>query len=62
MPDIAMCYGEGCPEKERCYRYTAKPDTYQNYFNGSPIEEDGTCCYYFINKDEMIKRKRKKNG
>jgi len=59
MPDIAMCHGEGCLQRDRCYRYTAKPDIYQSYFNGSPIEEDGT-CYYFFNKDEMIKRKKKK--
>lgn len=60
MPDIAMCYGEGCLQRDKCYRYTAKPDTYQDYFNGSPMEEDGT-CHYFFNRDEMKKRKKKKD-
>jgi hypothetical protein len=48
MPDISMCPGEGCPNKESCYRYLAKPDKYwQAYFVGSPVKEDGTCDYYW---------------
>ena len=30
-PDISMCKEEKCPLKEKCYRYTAKPDEYQSY-------------------------------
>lgn len=36
MADITMCFGSGCPLKEQCYRYTAKPDEYQSYFVGLP--------------------------
>lgn len=37
MADITMCFGSGCPLKEQCYRYTAKPDKYrQSYFVGLP--------------------------
>lgn len=47
MPDITMCSGEGCPLKESCYRYTAKPSEYwQSYFIDPPIK-DGECEYYW---------------
>lgn len=26
MADIAMCGGEHCPIKQKCYRYTATPN------------------------------------
>ena len=31
MPDITMCITKTCPIKESCFRYTAKPNTYQSY-------------------------------
>ena len=46
MPDISMCSGEGCPMREQCYRYTAKPSEWQSYFGRPPIKEDGTCDYF----------------
>ena len=46
MPDICMCFGMGCPEKETCYRYTAKPSEYQSYFEHPPYL-DGECEYYW---------------
>ena len=42
MPDITMCKGEDCPQKESCYRYTAVPDIYQSYFVEPP--NDGEKC------------------
>lgn len=41
-----MCPGTNCPHKEKCYRFTAKPDDYQSYFMESPIK-DGKCEYYW---------------
>ncbi len=36
MLDICKCKGQVgdivCPYKEKCYRYTSKPDEYQNKF------------------------------
>ena len=32
MSDITKCSGEGCPIKEKCYRFTAKSDVYQSIF------------------------------
>lgn len=40
MPDITMCDDEGCPMKDRCYRYLAKPSKWQSYFADSPREDD----------------------
>ena len=47
MPDMTMCFGQECPFKEKCYRYTAKPDKlYQSYFHEIPYEiEEGECDY-----------------
>ena len=36
MPDISMCLGEGCPFKEKCYRYTATPDKYAQTYSDFP--------------------------
>lgn len=33
MPDITMCMSQNCPEKNNCYRATAKPDVYQSWSN-----------------------------
>ena len=32
MPDITMCKNNKCSKKDTCYRFKAKPDTYQSYF------------------------------
>jgi hypothetical protein len=38
MPDITMCKGEGCIQREGCYRFTAKPSEYrQSYFIDVPF-------------------------
>jgi hypothetical protein len=54
MPDITMCYGEECPHKENCYRFTAKADEYQAYFVTSPIDKDGKCDLYWGEQSESI--------
>ena len=45
-PDITMCMGTNCPDKQKCYRYTAKPSDYQSYFINPPIK-DGKCEMYW---------------
>lgn len=57
MPDITMCKGSDidngeCPNKERCYRYTASPNTLrQLYFNGLPME-NGKCDFLWTDEKE----------
>lgn len=46
MPDITMCTGVGCPRKESCYRFLAKPSDRQSYFTKPPVKENGECAYY----------------
>lgn len=54
MPDITMCSGEGCPVKEKCYRFTAKPSEYwQSYFIDPPIKDD-KCDHYWGENAESI--------
>jgi len=54
MPDITMCPGTDCSQKEKCYRFTAKPDEYwQSYFIEAPIK-DGKCEYYWGENAESI--------
>lgn len=46
MPDISMCTGVGCPLKETCYRYKAKPNEYWQSFFMKPPFEKGKCDHY----------------
>jgi hypothetical protein len=54
MPDITMCQKEGnkCPDKEKCYRYTAHPSfrqSYSKFFVYKPIE--GKCEFLWREKE-----------
>lgn len=47
MPDISMCLGNGCPLKQTCYRYRAKPNEFrQTYFTTPPYKEK-ECDYHW---------------
>jgi hypothetical protein len=49
-----MCPGTNCPQKEKCYRFTAKPDEYwQSYFIDPPIK-NGKCDLYWGDNAESI--------
>ena len=51
MPDITMCNWELCPMRDKCIRFTAKPDKlWQSYFTDVPIK-DGKCEYFWDNKN-----------
>ncbi len=56
--DITMCSGQGCPIKEKCYRFTAKPSEFrQSYFLDTPIKiKDGVakCDHYWGESQEQI--------
>ena len=48
MADITMCEGEGCPLRDNCYRFTAKPNPdRQSYFVETPVSQDGKCCLLY---------------
>lgn len=55
MADITMCRGTGCKMKESCYRFNAKTEEYQWYFQNPPCIEDGTKCeMYWGDQSEGI--------
>ena len=56
--DISKCTGEGCKLKNRCYRFTVKPDFMQSYFGKPPIHKK--LCMYFI--DDKLFRGLKERG
>lgn len=45
MADITMCRGDGCPLKEKCYRYKAHQSNWQSYFVEVPY--NGKDCEKF---------------
>jgi hypothetical protein len=49
-----MCVGTGCPYKEKCYRYTAKPSEFrQSWFMEVPIK-DGECEMFWGENAEAV--------
>lgn len=46
MAGITKCSGEGCPLKERCYRFTAEESWRKSYFIEVPFR-DGECKMYW---------------
>jgi len=51
MADITMCNGEGCKQKDKCYRHTAKPcELRQSYFAEPPKTSPTECEYYWDRK------------
>ena len=60
MADISMCYGDGCPLKAECYRYTAPVNEYrQSYFVYVPYDHAYKGCEYFSDNTEYKKHEAK---
>lgn len=54
MPDISMCEGTGCLQKESCYRFTAEPSKYQSYFGSPPYKCSTEACEYYWNNGKGL--------
>lgn len=52
MSDIVKCEGEGCPIREKCYRFMAIDDDYQAYLIKTPFKYD-FCGKFISYEDEM---------
>lgn len=48
MPNIAMCPGTNCPQKNDCLRFRAIQDSQQYYFSEAPYQEEYFMCDEFI--------------
>ena len=46
MTDISKCDGEGCRDKETCWRYKAPDDQWQSYGDFKPVD-GGKCEDYW---------------
>ena len=45
MADITMCKDEECGRKDRCYRYTAKPNEYRQSYCESRSAWNSSCTH-----------------
>ena len=55
MPyDMLLCTGEGCPQKENCYRFTRPVYGRQDFFGSPPYKKDtGECEHFMSNKPSL---------
>lgn len=51
MPDIAMCYGDDCPQKNQCYRHRAIPSQFRQSFMTTPPHSGGECDHFWPIED-----------
>lgn len=59
MPDITMCTNNGCPLRDRCYRFTAEPKEFmQSFCQFKPVIDQ----YLEASCDMFIKNENKSNG
>ena len=60
MADIAMCYGEGCPLRQTCYRFRAEPDWRQGYadYDRQRLESGEPGCehYWALEPGQSVRR------
>ncbi len=55
-----MCFGEGCPIREACYRFNAMPDPWQSYMNTLYKSEKGMCSSFWMDDSFFVKAKKMK--
>ena len=56
MLEITMCRGRDCRGKERCDRFTSKPDKYRHSWFLQEPGIDITTCEEFVPNEEMMKK------
>ena len=55
--DITMCKGGNCPLKDQCFRHTAKPSEYQDYFTVVPYKiknNEFKCNYLWTDNNQRV--------
>lgn len=65
MPDISMCPGEMCTQRDKCYRYKAKPSQFrQSFFMKAPwtIYEGRQVCTYLWPMEEEKNNEQASTG
>jgi hypothetical protein len=46
MPDITMCKNKECPFCFKCYRFTAIPSEYGQYYATFQPDKNGKCDFF----------------
>ena len=61
MADISMCTSVDCPSRFVCYRFTAKPNAFQqSYLFPEPkLLSDSVCCILFWDNRSNKKEQKK---
>lgn len=57
MSELCKCPGEGCPVRDKCYRYTSEAKPLQSYFVGN-VRNSEPCSYFIDNekfKDDKVR-------
>lgn len=53
MPDISMCHGVGCAERDTCYRHVATPNPeLQSWAFFDSARESGKPCEYRLGVED----------
>lgn len=52
MPDISKCSNKLCTLKEKCYRFTCKPNEYWQSYAEFSQDDEGDCEYFISNKEK----------
>ena len=55
--NITMCKGGNCPLKDQCFRHTAKPSEYQDYFIVVPYKiqnNEFKCNYLWTDNNQRV--------
>lgn len=64
MPDISMCQGGQCQDRQQCYRFMAKPNEYRQAYANFPatIATGAKRCDDFVPVYPELERSRAHHG
>lgn len=54
MADISMCADDTCPSRQKCYRFTAKPNDFWQSWGGFDREDQEKCKYFWSNEGQEV--------
>lgn len=57
MPDISMCQDNECPSAKKCYRYMARPYSWQSYGNFGRKPDQLKCDSFWDFKSKSEKKR-----
>jgi hypothetical protein len=52
--DITKCFGDTCPLKMQCFRFTSEALARQDFFGQLPFDDSSNTCSYFWENTSQI--------